>query len=482
MADKFARDVAQCVRKQNDERLAALLRVMRPDVESGIRPALAAAVPADTAPDAVLGAAAARELDALDGSGSGSGAWRRVAAGAALAGSVLARRTRTAAATRAAFTGAHAAVKGLADAALADTDRVWFRRAFHVALAALHALACAADDAAAAAHHHQHQQPPKQEQEQQGQEEQEEEEEEEEEQQQRCVTEALNAVFPLVGRVCCDRAEDAAGAGALRWCALVVVNAYLRLCFAGHSSELAGAAVASVRKGVERGDVPALARFPRSQATTFRYFAGMHALLFSDVASADRELRAAFEQLPARAARAKRCVLRALVATRLCVAAQLPRARLLAKHGLAPAYAGLARAVRTGDVALYDAELARHAALYARWGVYVALERARTVAARTLVRRVARAAVCPPPRERLPVAALVAAARVVARLRDPRLLPPPPAGAAGADDDNASEEDARMDAECTLANLISDGLVKGYISHAHGLVVLSKTDPFPSKQ
>ena len=45
-----------------------------------------------------------------------------------------------------------------------------------------------------------------------------------------------------------------------------------------------------------------------------------------------------------------------------------------------------------------------------------------------------------------------------------------------------SDEDARMDAECTHANLISDGLVKGYISHAHGVLVLSKTDPFPSKQ
>ena len=482
MADNFARDVAQCVRKRNDERLAALLRVMRPDVQSEIRPALAAAVPAGTPVGAVLGAAAARELGALGPDGS-DGAWARVAAGAALAGSALARGAPTPAATRAAFTGAHAAVKALADAARADTDHVWFRRALHTALTALRALACAADAAP------KNQTPKKRQQEQQqeqkegeGDQEDVQEEEEEEEEEPRCIMEALNAVYPLVGSVCSDRAEDAGAPGALRWCALVVVNAYLRLCFAGHSSELAGAAVTRVRESVARGDVPALERFPRAQTTTFRYFAGMHSLLFGDVAAADRELHAAFEQLPARAARSKRCVLRALVATRLCVAAQLPSARLLARHRLAPAYAVLARAVRTGDVALYDAELARHAALYARWGVYIALERARTAVARALVRRVARAAVWAAPHERVPVAALVAGARVVARLRDPRLLPRGAEGAEGAEGEQVGEEDARMDAECTLANLISDGLVKGYISHSHGLVVLSKNDPFPSKK
>jgi hypothetical protein len=35
------------------------------------------------------------------------------------------------------------------------------------------------------------------------------------------------------------------------------------------------------------------------------------------------------------------------------------------------------------------------------------------------------------------------------------------------------------EANCILANLIYQGKIKGYISHTHQKVVLSKTDAFP---
>ena len=34
--------------------------------------------------------------------------------------------------------------------------------------------------------------------------------------------------------------------------------------------------------------------------------------------------------------------------------------------------------------------------------------------------------------------------------------------------------------ECIVANMIFDNKIKGYISHEHQKVVLSKKDPFPS--
>ena len=43
-------------------------------------------------------------------------------------------------------------------------------------------------------------------------------------------------------------------------------------------------------------------------------------------------------------------------------------------------------------------------------------------------------------------------------------------------------EENRMEVECTVANLIYSGLVRGYISHSQGIVVLSKQNPFPDKQ
>lgn len=43
----------------------------------------------------------------------------------------------------------------------------------------------------------------------------------------------------------------------------------------------------------------------------------------------------------------------------------------------------------------------------------------------------------------------------------------------------STEDMDRPEVECLLANLIYKGLMKGYISHAHQLVVLSKDKPFP---
>ena len=41
-------------------------------------------------------------------------------------------------------------------------------------------------------------------------------------------------------------------------------------------------------------------------------------------------------------------------------------------------------------------------------------------------------------------------------------------------------EDVDLDeTECILSNMINDGRIKGYISHAHRKVVVSKKDPFP---
>ena len=47
--------------------------------------------------------------------------------------------------------------------------------------------------------------------------------------------------------------------------------------------------------------------------------------------------------------------------------------------------------------------------------------------------------------------------------------------AAGADADIDADETA-----CLLANLIYEGRMKGYISHQHQKLVLSKKDPFPA--
>lgn len=44
----------------------------------------------------------------------------------------------------------------------------------------------------------------------------------------------------------------------------------------------------------------------------------------------------------------------------------------------------------------------------------------------------------------------------------------------------AGEEDMTIDeTQCIVANLIFDGKIKGYISHQHNKLVVSKQNPFP---
>ena len=49
--------------------------------------------------------------------------------------------------------------------------------------------------------------------------------------------------------------------------------------------------------------------------------------------------------------------------------------------------------------------------------------------------------------------------------------------------DTHEQEDTELDLdelECTLANLIYSGYVKGYIAHEKRVLVLSKASPFPT--
>ena len=43
-----------------------------------------------------------------------------------------------------------------------------------------------------------------------------------------------------------------------------------------------------------------------------------------------------------------------------------------------------------------------------------------------------------------------------------------------------SEDISGEEAECLVANMIYKGFMRGYISHEKQMVVLAKTDPFPS--
>ena len=240
-----------------------------------------------------------------------------------------------------------------------------------------------------------------------------------------------------------------------KWGGLHVINNLFKIYFRLNNLRLCQNLIRAVEgPGFPKalnGEVVSGRSFPIAQLVTYHYFVGRLSLLNSRFAHAERQLTFAFDRCPASAAKNKRLILRYLVPVRLVLGVFASKA-LLEKHQLFY-FEKLCRAVDRGDLRLFEAELDAHQQRFIRHGSYLLVERARTIAYRNFFRRV-------------------------------HLLHPP--GTAKLDIQMfqrcLAATGVRMDSdevECVLANLIHKGFVKGYLSHQHAKLVVSKGNAFP---
>ena len=191
--------------------------------------------------------------------------------------------------------------------------------------------------------------------------------------------------------------------------------------------------------------------FPIAQLVTYHYFVGRLSLLNSQFARAERQLTFAFDRCPAASFKNKRLILRYLVPVRL-VLGKFASPALLEKYRL-PYFTALCRAVDRGDLRTFERELDGNQQLFIRHGSYLIVERAKAIAYRNFFRRVH--GLHAPGTTKLDIGAFK---RCLGRIG------------------------VTMDAdeiECVLANLIYKGYIKGYLSHQHGKLVVSKGNAFP---
>jgi len=158
----------------------------------------------------------------------------------------------------------------------------------------------------------------------------------------------------------------------------------------------------------------------------------------------------AFEHCPRESLKNKRLCLMYLVPTRL-VLGKLASVRLLAKYALHH-YAPLCAAVSKGDLRAFNEHKETHQSLYIQQGVYLIVERAKTIVYRNLFRQL-HALIGS---NKLSLVQMAAALSAVGVEMDVDEL------------------------ECILANLIYLNYVKGYISHQKRFLVVSAKDPFPA--
>lgn len=191
--------------------------------------------------------------------------------------------------------------------------------------------------------------------------------------------------------------------------------------------------------------------FPLAQRVTYKYFVGRKAMFDSDYKLAESYLEFAFTNCHREKRNNLRLILLYLVPVKMLLGRMPPR-ELLERHNLSE-YVDVAQAVKVGNVAMLNNALSENELFFIQTGTYLILEKLRAITFRTLFRKVGR----------ILDTHLIPLQRFVTVLQ-----------AQGITDIDMDEM------ECIVAGLIYGGSIRGYISHQHKTLVVSKVNAFPS--
>nr|GAT59295.1 predicted protein [Mycena chlorophos] len=199
-------------------------------------------------------------------------------------------------------------------------------------------------------------------------------------------------------------------------------------------------------------EIPALEDYPRGHQVTYRYYIGMLAFLDEDFAKAEKELTTAFYNCTIRSPNNQTRILAYLIPLRM-LRGHLPSKELLKRFPiLDDLFSPFISAIRSGHLAAFDDALTTHEARLIDLNLLLALEKARELCMRVLLRRV--------------WLMLDKTTRVHLKFFEAGL--------------RVSGCEVDLDeAECLVANMISKGFIRGYISHEKRMVVLAATNAFP---
>lgn len=248
-----------------------------------------------------------------------------------------------------------------------------------------------------------------------------------------------------------------------KWGIYYAINLLFKTYFRLNSASLSKHVLRSLSAG--RGDMPELDSFPKSQQVTFKYYEGVLAFLEESYVDAEQHLTQAWEMCHKDATRNLELILTYLIPCHLLTNHTLPSAKLLQNFPrLQNLFLNLGVAIKKGNLQAFDQALTDGEDEFIKRRIYLTLERGRDIALRNLLRKVFIAGGFEEPKDgqppvrrtRVPVAEFAAAIKL--------------SGGRPIDTDEV---------ECLLANMIYKNLMKGYISHERGIVVLSKNGAFP---
>ncbi|KAL6115095.1 pcid2 [Pungitius sinensis] len=188
-----------------------------------------------------------------------------------------------------------------------------------------------------------------------------------------------------------------------------------------------------------------------AQKVTYKYYVGRKAMFDSDFKPAEEFLSYAFHHCHPSSQKNKRMILIYLLPVKMLLG-HMPSHQLLRKYDLMQ-FADVTKSVSEGNLLLLNEALAKHETFFIRCGIFLILEKLKVITYRNLFKKVYLLLRT----HQLPLDAFVVAMKMM------------------------QLDDVDLDeVQCILANLIYMGHIKGYISHQHQKLVVSKQIPFPS--
>ena len=244
-------------------------------------------------------------------------------------------------------------------------------------------------------------------------------------------------------RVCVSDTRAAMGVSK-KWGMLGIVNQLFKIYFSINKLQLCKPLIRAIDA------LPIKDNFAKSHLVTYRYFVGKKAMFDSNYKLADEYLTYAFEHCHKASKRNKRIILIYLLPVKM-QRGKMPTLKLLKRYDLVP-FVDVKEAVVSGNLLLLNEALEKHQTFFIKAGIYLILEKLKVITYRNLFKKTSLLAGT----HQIPIEAF----RIALHLM----------GETEVDTDEV---------HCIIANLVFDGYLKGYISHPHQKLIISKQKAFP---
>lgn len=207
-----------------------------------------------------------------------------------------------------------------------------------------------------------------------------------------------------------------------------------------------------------------LSKFKRLEVVTYKYYCGHKAIYDGNLELALSNLQFAFDNCPDEHYKNKRMILLLLMPLKM-LNYSVPKHQLLEKYNLT-IFKNLIESINSGNVVQFDHELQSLAEILIQKGLYIVILKLKMVLIRNLFQNVYQITNSHQIRlEAFKTSFFVSNNRSSSDLSTT----------------NGDGTILQNETLCYLINLISMGLIKGYISDKHQVLVLSKANPFPQE-